>query len=79
MYFVYALKSCSKNYIYIGLTDNLERRFMQHNKGREKTTRYYKPFDLIHFEKFLTRPDARAREKYLKSGCGKEWIKDTFF
>ena len=44
MFFVYALKSETKNYIYVGLTDNVERRTSQHNAGYEKTTRPYRPF-----------------------------------
>jgi putative endonuclease len=39
---------------------------------REKTTRAYAPFELIYSEKFETRMAARQKEKYLKSGIGKE-------
>jgi putative endonuclease len=76
MYFTYALKSITRNYIYVGLTDDLDRRFMQHQKGWNKTTAPYRPFEIILQEKYKTRAEARAREKYLKSGCGKEWIKE---
>ena len=72
---VYILESVNRNYIYVGLTNNIERRFAQHNAGRERTTRTYRPFKLIHFENFESRPEAREREKYFKSGEGKEWIK----
>jgi len=75
MYYVYAIKSLNKKYIYVGLTDNVNRRFNQHNNGLERTTRSYRPFKLIHIEKFETRPGARQKEKYLKSGCGKEFLK----
>ncbi|WP_366518035.1 GIY-YIG nuclease family protein, partial [uncultured Flavobacterium sp.] len=37
MFFVYAISSLERNYIYVGLTDNLERRFFEHNSGRNKT------------------------------------------
>jgi putative endonuclease len=77
MFYTYILKSRIKNYIYVGLTNNLQRRVNQHNSGKEKTTSPYKPFDLIHFESFNTRTEARAQEKYFKSGCGKEWIKNN--
>ena len=68
MYTVYAIKSISRNYIYVGLTSNLERRLEYHNKGYEKTTKPYKPFKLIFTERFENRTQARAKEKYLKSG-----------
>jgi hypothetical protein len=42
-FFVYALKSVSRNYIYVGLTDNIERRTGEHNNGKSKTTRPYAP------------------------------------
>ena len=75
MFFVYAISSEKRNYIYVGLTDNLERRISQHNSGKSKTTRPYAPFVLIHSEQFDTRMEARQREKYLKSGVGKEFLK----
>jgi len=78
MYFVYVIKSLSRNYIYVGLTNNLERRFRQHQDGTSKTTKPYRPFKLLFSEAFLTRLEAREREKYLKSGAGKEYIKSNF-
>lgn len=75
MYYVYALKSTVQKYIYVGLTDNPKRRISQHNKGLSKSTKFYKPFNLILIEPFKTRFEARNREKYLKSGCGKEYLK----
>ncbi|MBI5529956.1 MAG: GIY-YIG nuclease family protein [Candidatus Doudnabacteria bacterium] len=75
MYTVYAISSLTKNYIYVGLTDNILRRFTQHNQGWVKTTRSYKPFKLLYTENVPNRISARAREKYLKSGIGKEFLK----
>jgi len=75
MFYVYAIKSESKNYIYVGLTDNLERRLSEHNSGKNKTTKPYRPFVLIHSENFETRVQAREREKYLKSGIGKDFLR----
>ena len=69
---VYALKSLRRNYIYVGMTQNLTERFNRHNKGYERTTKPYRPFKLIYSEKFNSRKEARTREKYLKSGAGKE-------
>ena len=73
MYFVYSLKSLSRNYIYVGITDNIERRFEQYQSGRYKTTRAYRLLKIILIEKYLTRQEARNREKYIKSGNGKEF------
>lgn len=72
---VYALKSTLKNYIYVGITTDLERRISQHNSGKEKTTRFYAPFTLIYTEPCFNRQEARKRERYLKSGAGKEYLK----
>ena len=75
MYYVYAIKSLSKNYIYVGLTANTERRIAEHNDKKEKTTRSYAPFRTILREEYDTRIKARERERYLKSGVGKEYLK----
>ena len=75
MYYVYAISSENKNYIYVGLTDNIQRRVHQHNSGYEQTTKPYLPFKLIYTEEFATREEARKREKYFKSGAGKKRLK----
>jgi len=72
---VYVLSSLNRNYIYVGQTENLNRRFEQHNEGHEKTTKPYRPYKIIYSEKFLDRKSARVKEKYLKSGIGKEFLK----
>jgi putative endonuclease len=74
-YTVYAIRSIAKNYIYVGLTNNLERRLNEHNRGHERTTRAYAPFRLLHTQLYATRQAARNREKFLKSGAGKELLK----
>lgn len=76
MYYVYAIRSINRDYIYVGLTEHLEERFKRHNDGHEKTTKPYAPFELIYTEKCDTRGNARVREKYLKSGCGKEFLRN---
>ena len=75
MYKVYAIKSKKRNYIYVGITNNLEERLNRHNKGTSKTTSPYSPFDLIFVEECTDRISARIREKYLKPGIGKEFLK----
>ncbi len=75
MYHVYALQSISRNYIYVGMTNDLERRIAEHQNGRSKTTAPYRPFILIFTEEQPDRKSARSREKYFKSGIGKEELK----
>jgi len=75
MYYVYVISSINRNYTYIGITDNLQRRINQHNKGYNRTTKPYKPFSLVFTENYPSRILAREREKYLKSGVGREYIK----
>jgi len=76
MYFIYAISSLERNYIYVGLTDDIERRISEHNCGKNKTTKPYLPFILIYTEEFTTRAEAREKEKYYKSGVGKEKLKE---
>ena len=64
LYYVYAIKSQSRNYIYVGLSSDPAKRLTQHNKGYEKTTKPYRPFNIILIEDFNTRVEARIREKY---------------
>ena len=75
MFIVYVLRSLARNYVYVGLTNNLVRRFDQHQSGKERTTKPYRPFKIVLTEEYRTRILAREREKYLKSGSGKEWLK----
>lgn len=77
MYYVYAIRSIKKKYIYVGMTGDLEERLKRHNDGRERTTKPYAPFELIYIEKCNNRVNARVREKYLKTGIGKEFLKNV--
>jgi putative endonuclease len=76
MYYTYAIKSEGRNYIYVGITGNPERRIQEHCRGYEKTTKPYRPFKAILIEKYINRSEARKREKFLKSGIGKEYLKN---
>ena len=77
MYFVYVLQSRKDGKHYTGITNNLERRLSQHNRGNSSTpsTQTRGPFRFIYSEKVANRMAAREREKYLKSGSGREFIK----
>ncbi len=72
---VYAIKSLKDGRIYVGMTDNLSRRLYQHNSGQNKSTKGFRPWILIFTENQPNRTLARTREKYLKSGIGKEFLK----
>ena len=73
--FVYVIRSQVDGRFYVGMTENLERRLNQHNSGKTKSTKGYRPWILVHSESYPDRITARKREKYLKSGTGKEYIK----
>jgi len=75
MFIVYAIKSINRNYIYVGLTTELDIRLRRHNNSGNKTTKAYAPFKVIHTKSFNYRKEAREYEKYLKTGCGKEFLK----
>ncbi len=70
-----AIASLSRSYIYAGLTEDVLARFERHQAGRERTTKPYRPFKLLLTEEHPDRPTARAREKFLKSGQGKEFLR----
>ncbi len=75
-FFVYAIKSQLDGRIYVGFTSDIDRRLQEHNSGKTKSTKGFKPWKLIYFEECIGRVEARKREKYLKSGIGKEFLKN---
>ena len=76
MFFVYVLTSINHNRFYIGFTSNLSRRLREHNSGKTKSTKGYAPWEMLFSETYDTREQARKREVYLKSGIGREYIKN---
>ena len=77
MWFEYALRSLSDGWFYVGMTSRLETRVKEHNAGYNRSTRSRVPFDLVYAERFDTRLAAQAREKYLKSGVGRAYLKSV--
>lgn len=75
MYYVYVIQSQVNDRLYIGQTNNLERRLDEHNSGKSIYTKTIKPFTLLYNETFATRKEAVNREIELKSGKGREWLK----
>lgn len=78
MVFVYVLKSDIDDRFYVGLTQDVEKRLKEHNFGKTRSTKGYRPWKLIHVEEYPDRSTARDREKYLKSGYGKQWLKNKY-
>lgn len=74
-FYVYVLKSLTKNFIYIGYTENLKQRFKEHNSGESKSTKPYLPYEIIHYEAYRKIEDAKRREHYLKTNKGKTTLK----
>ncbi len=78
MWFVYVVRSEVDGRFYVGMTQNVEKRIKEHNLGKAKSTKGYTPWTLFFFEEIGSRTDAREREKYLKGGSGKEYIKSNW-
>lgn len=74
-FFVYALVSDNNQRIYVGFSSNLEKRLIEHNSGKTKSTKGFRPWKLLYFEEVPNRALARQKEKYYKSGVGKEFLK----
>ena len=78
MYTVYVIKSTTRDWFYVGQSNNLPRRLDHHDKGYNRSTKSYRPFELVLTEEFPTRELARKREKELKSTMGKRYIRDLY-
>ena len=76
MWYVYVIKSIKSDYWYTGSTNDLRKRFKQHNEGKSMYTKPRGPYKLIYYEASLNEQDARSRELYLKSGMGKRYLKN---
>jgi len=76
MYYVYILRSLSTDKFYTGATSDLRKRFKQRQDEEVYSTKGRGPFELIYYEACLNKSDAFAREKYLKTGMGKRFLKN---
>lgn len=76
MFYVYILKSKKKfDQIYTGYSSDLKKRFTEHNNGKSKATKPYLPWELIFYEAYKSKSDAKRREMYLKTTKGRKAIK----
>jgi putative endonuclease len=74
MWYVYVMKSESDMGLYIGLSRDLRRRFLEHQGGESKSTKGRTPWKLIYYEAYLEELDAAGREMFLKSGGGRRFL-----
>ncbi len=78
MYKVYVIKSINFDWIYVGMTTDIERRLHDHNVGYNKSTKAKAPYSLLFVEEYPDSSSARNREKYLKTTVGKRFIRKNF-
>ena len=76
MFYTYVLKSDKDKRWYTGCTSDLRKRFNDYNLGKNFATKGRGSFEIIYYEACINKNDAFAREKYLKSGPGKRYIKN---
>jgi putative endonuclease len=74
---LYILKSSVANKTYIGYSGNIIQRIFWHNNGNKGYTQKFRPWTVIHIEFSQTKSEAMKREKFLKSGQGRVWIKNN--
>jgi len=76
MFTVYVLYSEKFDKIYIGFTADLQKRLISHNElGKKGWSIKFRPWKVIHIEEFESKEEAMDREKYLKTGVGREFIR----
>lgn len=76
-YYVYILLSLKDKKFYTGFTSDLKNRLTEHAKGNVRSTKDRRPLKLIHYEYFINESDAKAREVFLKSGFGRNQLKES--
>ncbi|MCU0357011.1 MAG: GIY-YIG nuclease family protein [Cyclobacteriaceae bacterium] len=71
MWFVYVLSSLNNKFIYVGSTNDLNRRLKQHNDGEVQSTKAYAPYKIITYIAVEAEQQARKLEHYFKTGSGR--------
>ena len=75
-FYTYVLLSEQDGTFYTGTTNNLEKRLEEHNNGKVYSTKFKRPYKLIYAECCLNKNDAFRRERYLKTGIGKRYLRN---
>ena len=79
MYYVYVLRSELYKSYYVGISQDPYKRLKGHNVGMSKYTKGRRPFKLVYIEACGNRYLAREKEKYYKSGIGREYLFKNLF
>lgn len=74
-FYTYILFSHKDKGFYIGYSTDLKKRLSEHARGEVTSTKDRRPIKLIHYEYFISKQDAKTREKFLKSGFGRSQMK----
>ncbi|MBI2063670.1 MAG: GIY-YIG nuclease family protein [Candidatus Yanofskybacteria bacterium] len=74
-FYTYVLKSQKDGQLYIGWTTDLNKRVIMHNRGGVGATKYRMPLDLLYYEACKSKTGAISREKQLKTGFGRAYLK----
>jgi putative endonuclease len=75
MFFAYVLRSRMTRRLYTGATSDLKTRLAQHNSDESISTKHRGPWDLLYYEEFATLAEAMRRERYFKTGKGRDELK----
>ncbi len=76
MYYVYLLECADDQSWYIGYTQDLKKRLQDHQNGHGcRTTSIKNNWHLIYYESYLDKFDALGREKFLKGGSGRKYLR----
>ena len=75
MFYTYVLRSKKDGRLYIGWTKDIKNRLSDHQSGKVLATKSRLPFELVYYEACLTETGAIEREKQLKTGFGRAFLK----
>lgn len=76
-YYIYTLFSHKDKKFYTGFTIDLKNRLTEHSQGKVRSTKDRRPLLLIHYEYYIEKADAKTREVFLKSGFGRNQLKQS--
>jgi len=79
MLYVYILLNEAKTRTYTGVSDDVEQRLKEHNEGKVKSSRPYRPYRVIYTEEFQTLSEARQKERFYKSTTGRRRLKEMLW
>jgi putative endonuclease len=75
MWYTYALYSKQEDRFYIGFSEDVDKRFLEHQRGNVWTTSRMSDPILVYYEACLDKKDAQERERSLKTGFGRQYLR----